>query len=108
MSQSAGQELLRNLRQNITWFKQAMKEAGFSFAAESDHPIQPWFIGDTQKTKQLKQELYDRGFLVTNINFPVVPKGKDELRVQISATHTQEDLEAFVSAAKEAAAKVGL
>jgi len=108
MSQLAGQELLSNLRQNITWFKQAMKEAGFSFAAESDHPIQPWFIGDTQKTKQLKQELYDRGFLVTNINFPVVPKGKDELRVQISATHTQEDLEAFVNAAKEAAAKVGL
>lgn len=108
MLSSEGSKLLAQLNENISWFKQAMIEAGFSFAVNSNHPIQPWFIGDTLKTKALKQAMYERGFLVTNINFPVVPKGKDEIRVQIAANHTRQDLQAFVAAAKEAAAEVGL
>lgn len=108
MMSDEGQRLLANLRENLTWFKEAMGQAGFEFAVESIHPIQPWFIGDTAKTKALKAELFERGFLVTNINFPVVPKGRDEIRVQLSATHERSDLEAFVEAAKEAAQVVGL
>lgn len=96
----AGQKLLAQLNQNIRHFKQLMYSAGFTFAVDSNHPIQPWFIGDTQKTKTLKKDLFDQGILVTNINYPVVPKGKDELRVQISAAHTAQDLEAFLAAAK--------
>ena len=103
-----GQRLLANLRENLDWFKDEMKKAGFEFAVESIHPIQPWFIGDTAKTKTLKAELFKRGFLVTNINFPVVPKGRDEIRVQLSATHERSDLEAFLKEAKEAAKAVGL
>ena len=105
---AAGQKLLANLQQSIDWFKTEMTQAGFKFAADSQHPIQPWFIGDTQKTKALKQALFDRGILVTNINYPVVPQGKDELRVQISATHTAEDLETLLTAAKVSAKEVGL
>jgi glycine C-acetyltransferase len=108
MMTGEGTQLLAKLNENITWFKQAMTGAGFSFAVDSNHPIQPWFIGDTHKTKALKQSMYERGFLVTNINFPVVPKGKDEIRVQIAASHTKQDLQAFVAAAKEAGAQVGL
>jgi len=103
-----GADMLAHLKENIAWFKQAMKDAGFTFAADSDHPIQPWFIGDTLKTKALKKALFDRGFLVTNINFPVVPKGRDEIRVQISASQTRQDLEAFVAAAVAAATEVGI
>jgi glycine C-acetyltransferase len=103
-----GTRMLKKLSENITWFKQAMIAAGFSFAVDSNHPIQPWFIGDTLKTKALKQALYERGFLVTNINFPVVPKGRDEIRVQMSASHTRQDLEAFVAAATDAGREVGL
>lgn len=108
MMSGEGQKLLANLRENLTWFKEAMAEAGFEFAVDSIHPIQPWFIGDTAKTKALKAELFKRGFLVTNINFPVVPKGRDEIRVQLSATHERSDLEAFLKAAREAAKAVGL
>jgi glycine C-acetyltransferase len=97
-----GKKLINQLKQNIDWFKQAMHQAGFTFAVDSIHPIQPWFIGDTAKTKAIKQKLFELGFLVTNINFPVVPKGRDEIRVQISATHTKEDLKAFVTAAQTA------
>jgi len=98
MDTKEGQKLRQKLSQNITWFKQHMIQAGFEFAAASQHPIQPWFIGDTQKTKAIKQALFDQGFLVTNINYPVVPKGRDEIRVQLSAAHTQEDLAAFIKA----------
>jgi glycine C-acetyltransferase len=101
MLSEQGTELLAKLRQNIEWFKQAMTQAGFSFAVDSNHPIQPWFIGDTQKTKAIKQAMTQLGFLVTNINFPVVPKGKDEIRVQISASHTQQDLQEFVKACQK-------
>lgn len=95
-----GRRLLDRLSDHIDWFKGAMKQAGFTFAADSLHPIQPWFIGDTARTKSLKKALFEAGFLVTNINFPVVPKGKDEIRVQLSAAHERSDLEAFVEAAK--------
>lgn len=94
-----GKKMLDQLKRNISQFKKLMKAEGFTFAAESIHPIQPWFIGDTHKTKELKKLLFDHGILVTNINYPVVPKGKDELRVQLSAAHTAEDLEAFMKAA---------
>ncbi len=95
-----GKKMLDQLKHNIQEFKQRMAAEGFTFAVDSPHPIQPWFIGDTHKTKELKKSLYDNGILVTNINYPVVPKGKDELRVQLSAAHTQADLDAFLSAAK--------
>jgi glycine C-acetyltransferase len=45
---------------------------------------------------------------VTNINYPVVPKGKDEIRIQISAAHTKEDLDWFVEKAVEVAKAVGV
>jgi len=36
--------------------------------------------------------------MVTNINYPVVPKGRDEIRIQLSALHTQDEIQAFVDA----------
>ena len=97
-----GRKLLRNLRKNINHFKKLMKEKGFVFAAESIHPIQPILIAEPVRTKALTDELYKRGYLVTNINYPVVPKGKDEIRVQISAAQNRKDIEKFVKEAGEA------
>lgn len=94
-----GNKLRQQLSQNITTLTQSMKQAGFTFAAKSIHPIQPWFIGDPQQTKAIKQSLFDQGIMVTNINYPVVPKGRDEIRIQLSAAHTTEDLDAFLTAA---------
>lgn len=96
----AGRKLLKNSRKNVELFKKLMIEAGFVFAADSRHAIQPILIAEPVKTKALTDALFDAGFLVTNINYPVVPKGKDEIRVQISATHTKEDIELFVEKAK--------
>ena len=97
-----GKKLLKNLRQNISLFKKLMKTYGFTMAAESVHPIQPILIAEPVQTKALTDELFKRGYLVTNINYPVVPRGKDEIRVQISAAQGGEDVGKFAKTTREA------
>lgn len=108
MQSSQGRLLLEKLEGNILHFKSLMQKAGFKFASQSSHPIQPILIADTVKTKQFKDAMFEAGILVTNINYPVVPKGKDEIRVQISATQTKEDIDSFVSNAKQVGKDIGL
>lgn len=98
---TTGAKLLNNLEKNLAYVKKELLALGFQFAAESIHPIQAILIGDTAKTKALTQKMFERGFMLTNINYPVVPKGKDEIRVQISASHNKEDLKAFLQNIKE-------
>ncbi len=101
-------ELLKRLNENIAYFKTQMKLAGFTFAVESSHPIQPLLIGDTLKTKEIVEGLFKRGILVTNISYPVVPKGRDEIRVQLSALHTKKEIDDFVDAIAEVGRQLGL
>ncbi len=93
-----GKNLLEKLNRNIVYFKKEIKKAGFQMASHSDHPIQPILIGDAKKAKKLAAELFERGILVTTISYPVVPPGKDEIRVQLSSLHTEEDIKYFISA----------
>lgn len=102
---SAGEKLLAQLVHNREHFQKEMEKAGCTFAARSVHPIQPILLGDAVKTGFFKEGLFEGGILVTNINYPVVPKGRDEIRVQISAAHTKADLDAFVSQWKAIAKK---
>jgi glycine C-acetyltransferase len=103
-----GKQILKTLSENIIYFKTKMLEIGFQFAAPSNHPIQAVLIGDTAKTKELKQSLFKQEILVTNINYPVVPPGKDEIRVQISAAHTRADINQFLKAIKIAGQQLKL
>jgi glycine C-acetyltransferase len=98
-----GKKRLQRLHDNIVLFKKLAKDAGFAFGAISLHPIQPILIGDAEKTRKLAEALFKDGVLVTNINYPVVPKGKDEIRVQISANHTDADINEFIEKMKKAA-----
>jgi glycine C-acetyltransferase len=95
MQTSEGEKLLRKLTQNREHFQKEMQKTGCAFAAHSTHPIQPILLGDPLKTAAFKEGLFEGGILVTNINYPVVSKGRDEIRVQISASHTEEDLSVF-------------
>lgn len=101
-----GLKMMRTLTDNVNDLKRELKAAGFKFAADSVHPIQAVLIGDTAKTRDLTKAMYERGFLITNINYPVVPKGRDEIRVQLSASHTKEDIKAFVQALTEEGKKL--
>ncbi len=97
MQGQGGEALLQSLRHNQRLFKQAMNEAGYNFAAESIHPIQPILIGDAKKARALSEALCEAGYLVTTISYPVVPAGQDEIRVQLSAAQTAQDVEEFVN-----------
>ncbi|MDP4039000.1 MAG: aminotransferase class I/II-fold pyridoxal phosphate-dependent enzyme [Candidatus Pacearchaeota archaeon] len=91
-----GVKILKKLNENIKIFKEGIVSNGLKLASDSNHAIQPILIGDPEKTKKIVSLLFDDGFLVTGINYPIVPKGCDEIRVQISAAHKKEDIENFV------------
>ncbi|MBT3249499.1 MAG: aminotransferase class I/II-fold pyridoxal phosphate-dependent enzyme [Candidatus Pacebacteria bacterium] len=102
LSGAEGKGLLERSRANTKLFKEGLVKVGYEFAADSVHPIQPILIGDAKAAKALSKVLYEAGILVTTISYPVVPAGRDEIRVQISAAHTTEDVEYLVEKCKGA------
>jgi glycine C-acetyltransferase len=93
-----GEKILKKLSDNLAYFKNAIKKyPQIKLAAPSNHPIQPILIGETQKTKKIVQQLFERGFLTTAISYPVVPIGKDEIRIQINANHTKKTIDLLIA-----------
>lgn len=88
-----GREILGRMKENINWFKKQAKERGLTLAADSHHAIQPVLVGDPIKCQGIARAMLERGFLITSINYPVVAKGKDELRIQLSVRHNKEEIE---------------
>jgi glycine C-acetyltransferase len=108
MMSDEGKQILATLNENIAYLKKGLADAGFEMAAPSEHPIQPLLVGDPLKSKALTEELFANGILVTPINYPVVPSGKDEIRVQVSAAHSTADIDEFIEKVTAAAKKIGL
>lgn len=96
-----GELLLHTSQENTAYFKKQALAAGFVFAADSVHSIQPVLIGDPVKTRGLVDFLFSKNILVTNISYPVVQKGRDEIRIQISAAHTKEEIDVLIKSMKE-------
>ena len=97
-------ELRDRLEKNTVWFRQQMTASGFEIQA-GVHPIVPIMLGDARLAAGMAEDLLKLGIYVIGFSFPVVPKGKARIRVQISAAHEQEHLEralaAFVQVARE-------
>ncbi|MCI0693227.1 glycine C-acetyltransferase [candidate division KSB1 bacterium] len=90
-------ELVEKLWANTKYFKDKMKALGFDLG-QSVTPITPVMIGDTEKARALSQKLFENNVFAMAIGFPTVPKGKERLRIMISATHSTEDLDFAVKA----------
>jgi glycine C-acetyltransferase len=86
-----GLKLLEKLRSLSAFLRSGLKSLGYETLA-GEHPIVPVFIRDTQLTSALVKHLFDHDILVTGLNFPVVPKGEQEIRLQVNADHTEKDL----------------
>lgn len=86
-----GEKLLEHLRTLTQLFEQGLVDLGFE-VLRSAHPIVPLMIRDTSKTREMVQYLTANGILATGLKYPVVPKGDEEIRFQISAEHTSDDL----------------
>ncbi|MBC8526282.1 MAG: aminotransferase class I/II-fold pyridoxal phosphate-dependent enzyme [Candidatus Cloacimonetes bacterium] len=87
-----GLEMLDYLRKMTKKFENGLKDAGYE-TIEGEHPVVPLMVRDTQKTSELVKYLTENGILATGLNFPVVPKGDEEIRFQISADHTEYDID---------------
>jgi len=75
-------------------------ENGFE-TLQSEHPIVPILIRDTEITTALVKHLFANDILATGLNYPVVPKGEEEIRLQVSADHTEKDMEYLLQVLRE-------
>lgn len=96
--------LKKQLDANTEYFKKGMKAAGFDIV-DGDSAIVPVMLYDAKLSQEMAASLLEKGIYVIGFFYPVVPKGKARIRVQLSAAHTKEHLdkaiEAFVAAGKE-------
>ena len=92
------------LEWNTNYFKAGMKKAGFDIV-EGDSAIVPVMLYDAKLSQTMANELLKNGIYVIGFFFPVVPKDKARIRVQLSAAHTQAHLDkaiaAFIKVGKE-------
>ena len=84
-------------------FKAGLVKLGFE-TLPGEHPVVPLMLRDTARTLALVAHLRRRGILATGLNYPVVPKGDEEIRFQISADHTLADIDAALEALADLAA----
>jgi len=80
------------LEVNTKYFREKMTKIGFDIN-KGQHPIVPVMLYDAKIAQEMSKRLLDEGIYVIGFFFPVVPKGKARIRVQISATHTRVDLD---------------
>lgn len=85
------------LEWNTNYFKKGMKEAGFDII-DGDSAIVPVMLYDAKLSQTMANELLKKGIYVIGFFFPVVPKDKARIRVQLSAAHTKEHLDTAIQA----------
>lgn len=93
-------ELREKVKWNTQYFKAGIKKAGFDII-DGESAIVPVMLYDAKTAQQMAEKLLEKGIYVTGFFYPVVPKGKARIRVQLSAAHTQEHLEKAIKAFTE-------
>eukprot|EP00092_Neocalanus_flemingeri_P020694 GFUD01022425.1.p1 GENE.GFUD01022425.1~~GFUD01022425.1.p1 ORF type:complete len:426 (-),score=87.80 GFUD01022425.1:61-1338(-) len=89
--------LVEKINSNTKRFRDAMTAAGFTIAGE-DHAISPVMLLDEKLNAQFASLMLEEGIFVIGLSFPVVAKGKARIRVQISAAHSEEEIDRTVAA----------
>ena len=104
-------ELRDRLESNTKRFREGMVKAGFTIVP-GVHPISPIMLGhlpdDARLSQNFAEELLKEGIYVTGFYYPVVPKGKARIRVQISAAHTAEHIDFAIEKFTKAGKKLGI
>ena len=95
------------LESNTQFFRTEMTKAGFDIV-KGTHPIVPVMLYDAKLAQEMAKQLMDEGVYVVGFFFPVVPKGKARIRVQISAGHSKEHLMAAVAAFTKVGKELGV
>lgn len=88
----SSEEPVMKLWSNTHYFRKKMKDAGFD-TGNSETPIIPVMLGEAKTAQEFSRRLFERNVFAMAIGFPTVPMGKARIRVMISATHSQQDLD---------------
>ncbi|MDI6860776.1 MAG: aminotransferase class I/II-fold pyridoxal phosphate-dependent enzyme [Caldisericia bacterium] len=86
-----GKGMIRYVRELAKKFRDGIVSLGLETTI-SEHPIVPLIIRDTEKTKNLVKYLRENGVLSTGLNYPIVPKGEELIRFQVTYEHTEYDI----------------
>ncbi|CAB5160188.1 2-amino-3-ketobutyrate coenzyme A ligase (EC [Olavius algarvensis associated proteobacterium Delta 3] len=92
LDSKTGSKLLSKLRRLTRRFEEGLLAQEYEII-ESEHPIVPLMVRDTKKTAEMVRYLIQNGILATGLNYPVVPRGDEEIRFQVSADHTEYDID---------------
>jgi glycine C-acetyltransferase len=100
-------ELVARLHQNARFFRSRLQGLGFK-PLPGETPIVPVILGETAKAIKMSELLLAEGVFVTGFGYPVVPQGQARVRCQLSAAHTEADLEFALRAFEKVGRKLGL
>lgn len=95
------------VHENANYFRAEMEKLGFDLLP-GEHPIVPVMLYDPRTAQEFAARMLEKGVYVVGFCYPVVPKGKDRIRTQISAGHTKEDLDFAVRCFREVKEEMGL
>ena len=95
------------VHENARYFRSEMEKLGFDLLP-GEHPIVPVMLYDPKVAHEFAKRMLEKGVYVVAFCYPVVPKGKDRIRTQISAGHTKEDIDFAVKAFGEVKNEMGL
>lgn len=104
---SESTELRDRLQRNTEYFRERMSAHGFDILP-GVHPIVPIMLGDAALAAQFADRMLEKGIYVIGFSYPVVPQGKARIRTQISAAHSQDDLDLAVETFAEVKAEFRL
>ncbi len=100
-------QLVDRLWSNAKYFKEEMVKLGFNTGA-SETPITPIMLGEAKLAQQFSRELFEEDVFAMALGYPTVPQGKARIRVMISASHSQDDLNKGLEAFGKVGRKLGV
>jgi len=103
----ASTELRDRVHANARYFRQEMEKLGFDLLP-GEHPIVPVMLYDPKIAQEFAKRMLQKGVYVVGFCYPVVPKGRDRIRTQISAGHTKENLDFAVKCFGEVKKELGV
>ena len=101
-------ELQSKLAANTQRFRKGIKQAGFEVSGHDLCPIAPVMLGDARLAADMSDELMNHNIYVIGFSYPVVPKGQARIRTQLSAAHTNEQIDKTIDAFATVGRKFGV
>lgn len=96
------------LIENTRYFRKGLLEAGYTLGGDGAHPITPVLFSLEGPTGAVARALFEQGIYVRGFTYPVVPKGKARIRVQLSASHTRDHLDRALAAWRAVRIEAGI